>query len=81
MTVIQKDILEDTRDTATGNSGEALWKKFLDTTSITKVNISVDYHCCDIFTLLARFYAKRIEPTCIFMVIGTLIILLLLKLL
>jgi hypothetical protein len=72
MTDKEKEYLCGVKDKDTGNTGEEVWTPYLSDTPIKKVMISVDYHCCDIYTLLSRFYAKKIEPTCIFIIIGAL---------
>jgi len=82
MTNKERNYIDSVKDKDTDQTGAEVWKPFLrDKQTIRNVKINVDYHCCDIYTLLARFYTKKIEPTCIFIIIGTLILLLLLKLL
>ena len=72
MTKKEKEYLDNVKDKDTGKTGEEVWTPYLDHTPIEKVKIYVDYHCCDIYTLLSRFYAKKVEPTCIFIIIGVL---------
>ncbi len=56
-------------DDKTKQTGKDLWENFL--RDKTFKNVEIDYHCCNIFTLFSRFYDMKMEPTCIFMMIGT----------
>jgi hypothetical protein len=71
MSIEDKDYLGRVRDKDTQDSGEALWPPFLKQQPIDCIEIKVDYHCCNIYTLLTRLDATGKAATCIFMIIGT----------
>jgi len=76
MTDKDKEFLRSVKDKDTGDCGIALWDPFLKHQPVDSIEIKIDYHCCNIYTLLTRLDASGKGPTCIFMIIGTLFYLL-----
>jgi hypothetical protein len=49
------------------HSNQELWDEYVPT---DPPKITIDFNLCDMNLLMQKLYSKRIEPTCLFMVIG-----------